>query len=150
MTNVIDRRALVAAGLAASAAVATAPASAQPAKPAPRLSVFVLDTYRGKPATGLKVDFSVREGNTYKFVKTVTIDATGNTSPPVYIADQMAVGDYEFNLHASEYFLNLGVNLPSRPFLSEIPIRFSIFDTGQVFHVPILLTPWSYITYRGS
>jgi 5-hydroxyisourate hydrolase len=150
MANAIDRRALVSGGLAAGAVLTAAPAIGQPTKPPPRLSVFVLDTYRGRPATGLKVDFSVKEGGSYKFVKSVLINATGNTDLPVYTAAQMAVGDYEFNLHTSEYFQNLGVKLPSRPFLTEVPIRFSIFDAGQVFLVPVLLTPWSYITYRGS
>jgi 5-hydroxyisourate hydrolase len=145
-----DRRSLISAGAAIGAAVVTAPASAQAAKPPPRLSVFVLDTHRGRPATGLKVDFSVKDSGVYKPVKTVVINATGNTDQPVFTAAEMALGDYEFNLHVSEYYEGLGVKLPSRPFLSEVPIRFSVFDVAQVFHVPVLLTPWSYITYRGS
>ena len=151
MTMSLDRRGVVAAGLTAGAALAAnSPARAQAAKPPPRLSVFVLDTRRGRPATGLKVDFSAKDGAAYKFVKTVTINATGNTDEPVFKAAEMALGDYEFNLHVAEYYLGLGVKLPSRPFLNEVPIRFSIFDVDQVFHVPVLMTPWSYITYRGS
>jgi 5-hydroxyisourate hydrolase len=146
----IDRRDLVSASLSAGVALAATSVTAQPVKPPPRLSVFVLDTHRGRPATGLKVDFSAKDPAGYKFVKTVTINATGNTDEPVFKAAEMAVGDYEFNLHVADYFRGLGVKLPSRPFLNEVPIRFSVFDVDQVFHVPVLLTPWSYITYRGS
>jgi 5-hydroxyisourate hydrolase len=145
-----DRRSLVKGASAGVALAAAGSAAAQPAKPPPRLSVFVLDTHRGRPAAGMKVDFSVKDGAGYKLVKTVTINATGNTDEPVQKAAEMVVGDYEFNLHVSDYFNGLGVKLPSRPFLSEVPIRFSVFDTSQVFHIPVLLTPWSYITYRGS
>ena len=150
MTFVTDRRSLVSTGAVIGAGLLAVPASAQAATPPPRLSVFVLDTHRGRPATGLKVDFSVKDGGVYKPVKTVMINATGNTDEPVFKAAEMVVGDYEFNLHVSEYYESRGVKLPTRPFLSEVPIRFSLFDVGQVFHVPVLLTPWSYITYRGS
>ncbi len=150
MTIVTDRRSLLSAGAILGAGLASSPASAQAAKPPPRLSVFVLDTHRGRPATGLKVDFSAKDGDVYKPVKSVVINATGNVDAPIFNASEMAIGDYEFNLHVAEYYTGLGVKLPSRPFLNEVPIRFSLFDVGQVFHVPVLLTPWSYITYRGS
>lgn len=151
MTIPINRRDLVAVGVAAGAQLAAnSSTKAQAAKPPPRLSVFVLDTHRGRPATGLKVDFSIKDGSGYKFTKAVTINATGNTDEPVFKAAEMAVGDYEFNLHVADYYRDLGVKLPSPPFLKEVPIRFSIFATDQVFHVPVLMTPWSYITYRGS
>ena len=116
------RRSLVSTGAVIGAGLVAVPASAQAAKPPPRLSVFVLDTHRGRPATGLKVDFSVKDGGVYKPVKTVMINATGNTDEPVFKAAEMVVGDYEFNLHVSEHDESRGVKLPTRPFLSEVPI----------------------------
>lgn len=98
----------------------------------------------------MKVDFAKEEGGAYKHVKSVTINATGNVDEPALTADKMEVGDYEFTLHVAEYFRGFGVALPERPFLNKVPIRFSIFDAKQAFHIPVLLTPWSYITYRGS
>lgn len=146
-----DRRDFLAAG-AAVGALAAMPgtASAQQQKKPPRLSVFALDVHSGKPAAGMRVDVSRLEGETYRLVKTVQINDTGNTDEPVFSADKMAVGDYEFLLYFAEYYNKLGVKLSSPPFLNKVPIRFSISDPKQVYHIPVLLTPWSYNTYRGS
>ena len=145
-----ERRDFLATG-AAVGALAAMPgqASAQQKKP-PRLSVFALDVHSGKPAAGLRVDFSRLEGEAYRLVKTVQINDTGNTDEPVFNADQMATGDYEFVLYFADYYSKLGVKLNNPPFLNKVPIRFSIADPKQVYHIPVLLTPWSYNTYRGS
>lgn len=147
----VGRRDFLYAALAASALAAMPrQALAQPAPKPPRLTVFALDIYTGLPAAGLRVDFSVLEGEQYRLVKTVNINSTGNVDEPVLTAEKMAVGSYEFLLYVAEYFTKLGVKLPDPPFLNKVPIRFSIFDAKQVFHVPVLLTPWCYTTYRGS
>jgi hypothetical protein len=95
MLNVsIYLRGLVSASLSAGVALAASSVAAQPVKPPPpRLSVFVLDTHRGRPATGLKVDFSAKDPSGYKFVKMVTINTTGNTDEPVFKTAEMVIGD---------------------------------------------------------
>lgn len=147
----MNRREWLTAG-AAIGALAALPgtASAQQQKKPPRLSVFALDVHAGKPAAGMRVDVSKLEGDTYRLVKSVQINDTGNTDEPVFTADKMATGDYEFLLYFAEYYNKLGVKLASPPFLNKVPIRFSIADPKQVYHIPVLLTPWSYNTYRGS
>ena len=147
----LGRRDFLAAG-AAIGAMAAIPgqAMAQTQKKPPRLSVFALDIYSGKPAEGMRVDLSRLERNEYRSVKTVRINSTGNTDEPVFNAASMATGDYEFLLHFDDYFRDIKARLPAEPFLKKVPIRFTITDTAQVYHIPVLLTPWSYNAYRGS
>lgn len=115
-----------------------------------RLTTHVLDVMSGKPAAGMHINFSVLEGDRYRLLKTVYTNKDGRTDEPLLIGSTMAVGRYEQMFYVADYYTKLGVLLPNPPFLDEVPLRFAIFDVAQNYHVPLLCTPWSYTTYRGS
>jgi 5-hydroxyisourate hydrolase len=105
------------------------------------LSTHVLDTMRGRPAAGMKIELWSRDRS--ELMKTVTTNNDGRTDGPLLSGDMMAVGNYELLFHVGEYFRE-------RAFLDEVPVRFTISDPAAKYHVPLLVTPWSYSTYRGS
>jgi 5-hydroxyisourate hydrolase len=115
-----------------------------------RLSTHVLDTASGKPAAGMRIDFSQLEGGQWKLVKTVRTNADGRTDEPLFGAEAMRTGQFELVFHVAAYFLERGVQLSDPPFLDTVPLRFGIADREAHYHVPLLCTPWSYGTYRGS
>ncbi|MFT5504110.1 MAG: 5-hydroxyisourate hydrolase [Gammaproteobacteria bacterium] len=115
-----------------------------------KLSTHVLDTSIGKPAEGVKIDFSIFEANGSRLIKSLATNKDGRTDELLLDADSMRAGDYEILFHIGDYFSAKGVALGDRPFLNKIPIRFSIANPEQNFHVPLVVTPWSYSTYRGS
>lgn len=115
-----------------------------------RLSTHVLDTTAGRPAAGMRIDFAAVDGAAVRPLKTISTNADGRTDEPLLAADAMRVGQYELRFHVAAYYRALGVALPDPPFLDIVPIRFAIFDAGAHYHVPLLCSPWSYSTYRGS
>ena len=137
---------LAVVGLAAAAALATPTRAAEEG----RLTTHVLDTASGKPAAGMQVDFLVREGGGYRALKTIRTNADGRADEPLLKGEAMAVGRYRLVFHVAEYFARAGAELPDPPFLDEVPLDFAISDAAAHYHVPLLVTPWSYTTYRGS
>lgn len=115
-----------------------------------RLSTHVLDTVAGQPAAGVRIDFSVLEGGRWRPIKTVRTNADGRTDEPLMAGDAMLAGEFKLVFHVAEYFRGKGVELPDPPFLDRVPLRFGIADRAAHYHVPLLCTPWSYSTYRGS
>lgn len=117
----------------------------------PALTTHVLDTSRGRPAAGMRVDLSVIEpdGRT-RLLKTVTTNADGRADAPLLGPDEIAVGRYELLFHVGRYFQEHGTALADPPFLDQVPVRFAIAEPGAHYHVPLLVSPWSYATYRGS
>ena len=115
-----------------------------------RLTTHVLDTASGKPAAGMRIDFSILEAGAWRLLKTVRTSADGRTEEPLLAADAMRAGEFEVLFHVAEYFRTRGVMLADPPFLECVPLRFGIADTDAHYHVPLLCTPWSYATYRGS
>lgn len=149
----LDRRGFLAAGaagLAVAAIGASAPASAADtaAKP-PRLTLHVLDVHRGRPASGMRIDISRLDGSGAHAVKTVQTQANGRTAEPVLVGDDLVPGEYELLLHLGDYYAAQGVRQSEPPFLRQVPIRFTVY-AREAFHIPVLVTPWSYSTYRGS
>lgn len=153
--------ALGAAALAPRGALAQAPAAVPaPASPAtgpivqagasPRLTVHAIDTYFGSAAAGLRIDFSKREGEGWKLIRSVVTNANGRSDEPLLVGDSYQSGEYELVLHAQEYFERRKASLPTPPFLSTVPVRIRIADVSQRFHLPIQLGPWSYSYSRGS
>ena len=116
-----------------------------------RLSTHVLDTAAGRPAHGVRIELVRAESDgRWTLVKTATTNADGRTDEPLLTGDAVKVGIYELTFHAGDYFRAAGAPLADPAFLDVIPIRFAIADPDGHYHVPLLVSPWSYSTYRGS
>jgi 5-hydroxyisourate hydrolase len=114
------------------------------------LSTHVLDTVRGKPAAGVAIRLYACQGKERRLVKSITTNADGRTDAPLLSGNDFAVGIYELVFGAGDYHRAQGHQLPSPPFLDEVVIRFGVADSSVNYHVPLLLSPYSYSTYRGS
>ena len=149
MTIQFDRRGLLQAGAMAGVAAASAtPAAAQHA-PA-KLSTHALDMYLGKQAAGMRIDFSKKEGDAWKLIKTVSADENGRVGEQLMSASEIAVGRYELLFYVEEYYKKAGVKLTDPAYLDTVPVRIAIFDAKQSYHVPLYFSPWSILSYRGS
>jgi 5-hydroxyisourate hydrolase len=116
-----------------------------------RLSTHVLDTANGKPAAGMQIElYRLDAAGVRKLLKTVTTNHDGRTDTPLLIDAAFEVGIYELVFHVSAYFRALGATMSEPPFLTAVPLRFSIAEPDGHYHVPLLVSPWSYSTYRGS
>ncbi|MGF9563601.1 hydroxyisourate hydrolase [Neorhizobium sp. JUb45] len=115
------------------------------------LTTHVLDTASGKPAEGLAIDLYRIDGEWREKLKTVTTNSDGRVDGgPLLIGDTFATGTYELVFYAGDYLRRHGVALAEPAFLDIIPIRFGIADVTAHYHVPLLLSPYGYSTYRGS
>jgi 5-hydroxyisourate hydrolase len=108
-----------------------------------RITTHVLDTANGRPGAGMKIEFSVLEGQAWKHLKTVTANQDGRTDAPLLEGDSLRPGSYQLLFHVGDYF-------KSKTFLDVVPVRFGIEDASAHYHVPLLCSPWGYTTYRGS
>jgi len=117
---------------------------------APGLTTHMLDVASGKPAQGVRIDFSVLEGGTYRLIRTVHTNADGRNAEPLLTAEDMKLGQYQLVFYIAEYFSKQGTVLPNPPFIDKAVIQFGISDASSHYHVPLLASPWSYTTYRGS
>ena len=115
-----------------------------------RLTTHVLDTAHGKPGDGVVVTLSRRSGDRYETIKAVTTNADGRTEAPLLDGDALRPGRYRIVFAAGDYFRRLRVALPDPPFVDEVVIDFGVADAAADYHVPLLFSPWSYSTYRGS
>jgi 5-hydroxyisourate hydrolase len=114
------------------------------------LSTHVLDTAHGRPAAGMKVTLLRLEGATTVLIKSVTLNHDGRPDGPLLNATEMAAGRYRLVFEVAPYFRALGVVLPEPPFIDSVPLDFGIADAAGHYHVPLLASPWSFSTYRGS
>jgi 5-hydroxyisourate hydrolase len=115
------------------------------------LTTHVLDVTRGGPAAGVRIElYELDAGGGRRLVIETTTNADGRTDPPLIGAGQARVGRFELLFHAGEYFRGQGAKLAEPPFLDVVPIRFAVADADAHYHVPLILSPWSYSTYRGS
>jgi 5-hydroxyisourate hydrolase len=146
--TLLSRRGLLGTGSTMLALAAFANKAAFAAG-SPGLTTHMLDTANGKPGEGVRVDFSVLDGGAYKLIKTVRTNADGRTEP-LLTAETMKAGQYELVFYLAEYYTKLGTVLPNPPFLERAVIQFGMADATAHYHVPVLATPWSYTTYRGS
>ena len=116
-----------------------------------RLSTHVLDTTIGRPAAGMKIElFRIEAGGARSLVKSVVTNSDGRTEAPLLMDTTFVVGTYELVFEVAPYFRDAGSATADPPFLTSIPIRFGIADADGHYHVPLLVSPWSYSTYRGS
>jgi 5-hydroxyisourate hydrolase len=114
------------------------------------LSTHVLDTMNGTPAAGMAVTLSRVHGDRVEVVRTLTLNHDGRADGPLLDAAAMAVGRWRLSFDVAGYYRARGVALPEPPFLDVVPLDFGIADAAGHYHVPLLCTPWSYSTYRGS
>ena len=115
-----------------------------------RLTTHVLDTARGRPARGLRVLLSRVEASTTTPVTEGVTNEDGRLDAPLLEGAAMAAGTYELTFHAGDWLRASGHPLPEPAFLDLIPIRFGIASPAAHYHVPLLLSPYGYSTYRGS
>ncbi len=147
--SIISRRNLLAASSTLLASAIVVP-RALFAAGTPGLTTHMLDTASGKPAEGVRIDFAVLEGEAYKLIRTVHTNVDGRNAEPLLTPETMKVGQYQLVFYLAEYFTKLGTVLPNPPFLDKAVIQFGMADATSHYHVPLLATPWSYTTYRGS
>ena len=115
-----------------------------------RLTTHVLDTARGKPAAGVTIALYRVSGNSHRKIAETVTNADGRTDAPMLAGETFSEGTYELVFHAGEYLRATGQAGEGVLFLDEIPIRFGVPDAGQHYHVPLLISPFAYSTYRGS
>ena len=111
-----------------------------------KLTTHALDTYSGKPAKGMKVDVYLILEKREK-IKSVVLNKDGR--PDEVLVEPIKIGNYELVFHVGEHFKNI-IELQDPNFLNEVSIKFGISNPKEKYHVPLLFTPWSYSTYRGS
>ncbi|MGD9922837.1 MAG: 2-oxo-4-hydroxy-4-carboxy-5-ureidoimidazoline decarboxylase [Pseudorhodoplanes sp.] len=123
-----------------------------PGRPATdgRLSTHVLDNVSGKPAQGVKVTLYEVGASARSLLAETMTNADGRTDRPLIAGEPLRIGSYELNFAVADYFAASGAAQSDPAFLDVVPIRFSIAEPEGHYHVPLLVTPWSYATYRGS
>ncbi len=114
------------------------------------LSTHVLDTAHGCPAAGMAVTLQRMDAAGPVTLKALVLDDDGRAGGPLLDAGSMAAGRYRLSFAVAAYFRALGVQLPEPPFIDTVQLDFGIADAAGHYHVPLLASPWSYSTYRGS
>ena len=114
-----------------------------------RLTTHVLDTAHGRPAAGMALTLFRVDGARHK-IAAATTNADGRCDRPLLDGVAMRAGTYELDFETAAYFARLGATLADPPFLDVVTVRFAIADPGAHYHVPLLVSPWAYSTYRGS
>lgn len=115
-----------------------------------RLSTHVLDTYHGRPAAGVTVEiFEIGKSARALLARAVTND-NGRPEQPLIAERPLRIGSYELVFHIGDYFRRCGVTHDARPFLDVVLVRFGVSEPEGHYHIPLVATPWSYSTYRGS
>jgi 5-hydroxyisourate hydrolase len=115
-----------------------------------RISTHVLDITRGTPAHGIAVELHLVKGSERRLVAAVTTNADGRPDAPLITGDSLETGIYELSFHAADYFHRLGVALTDPPFMGVIVVRIGVASSAGNYHVPLLVSPYGYSTYRGS
>ncbi len=116
-----------------------------------KLTTHVLDTANGCPAASMQIElWSISEAGEKILLSAIATNSDGRTDAPLLIDQEFKPGRYELVFVVGDYFAERYPNLPDLPFLNRIPIQFGIADSTAHYHVPLLVSPWSYSTYRGS
>jgi 5-hydroxyisourate hydrolase len=113
-----------------------------------RLTTHVLDTASGVPASGMAV--RLLNADTRAVLCEAVTNADGRITPALLEGDALSAGKYVLTFHVADYFRKRGITLPDPPFLDVVEIPFGLADPAAHYHVPLLVSPWSYSTYRGS
>lgn len=115
-----------------------------------KLSTHVLDTMHGRPAKNLTIELFHLDGATRTRLKQVRTNHDGRTDEALLQQDTFKKGIYELVFHVGDYFKSQGIQLPEPRFVDQVTIRFGVADPTENYHVPLLVTPWTWSTYRGS
>ena len=113
-----------------------------------RLTTHILDTAHGRPAAGVLIE--LRRDPANGPIATARSNADGRCDKALLEGPALLAGEYELLFHVGDYYRGLGVALADPPFLDRVSIRFGVASPDQHYHVPLLVSPWSYSTYRGS
>ena len=118
------------------------------------LTTHVLDTAHGRPAAGLRIELARLDSGGRTLLKAVRTNDDGRTDEPLLGANEARAGTYEISFEVGEYFAALAdeghAEVSDPPFLDRVPVRFGLADPAAHYHVPLLVSPWAYSTYRGS
>ena len=114
-----------------------------------KLTTHVLDVYSGKPGKGIKVELYYISNNNRDKVNTVILNNDGRTDQALVDGANFKEGQYEIVFFVGDYFKKI-TEVPKIPFLDDVVVKFGISNTKEHYHVPLLVSPWSYSTYRGS
>lgn len=114
------------------------------------LSTHVLDTMHGCPAAGMAVALYSTDGGQATLVKQLVLNHDGRTDAPLFDNNSLRTGTYRLTFDVAAYFKARGVQLPEPNFLNKVSLDFGVAHADQHYHVPLLVSPWSYSTYRGS
>jgi len=115
-----------------------------------KLSTHVLDTANGCPANWMQIELWSVGQDKAKLLKTVRTNADGRTDQSLLSAEEMRIGQYELVFYVGDYFAGKTPASRTIRFLDRVPVRFGIADANASYHVPLLVSPWAYSTYRGS
>jgi 5-hydroxyisourate hydrolase len=116
-----------------------------------KLTTHVLDTVHGRPAAGMAVAlYRIEAGGAAQMLKQLCLNDDGRADAPLLEGETLLPGRYRLVFGVAAYFKARGVTLPEPAFLDEVPLDFGIADASSHYHVPLLASPWSYSTYRGS
>ena len=114
-----------------------------------KLTTHVLDVYSGKPGKGIKVELFYINGQERLKLNSIVLNSDGRSDGPLVEKDKFKNGKYELVFYIGEYFKNI-LKSETTPFLDDVVIRIGISKNNEHYHVPLLVSPWSYSTYRGS
>lgn len=115
-----------------------------------RLSTHILDTANGRPAAGVRIELFRLAGETQERLLEAHTNQDGRTDAPLLAGEAFTPGTYELVFHVGAYFGEVGTATADPPFLDQVPVRFTMAEPDGHYHVPLLVSPWSYATYRGS
>jgi 5-hydroxyisourate hydrolase len=115
-----------------------------------KLTTHVLDTANGRPGAGIRIELHALAGDARRLLKTALTNRDGRCDAPLLEGAEFVAGEYELVFHAGDYFAANGAALPQPRFVDRVVLRFGVADADAHYHVPLLVSPWSYSTYRGS
>jgi 5-hydroxyisourate hydrolase len=115
-----------------------------------KLTTHVLNLAAGTPAGGMRLELHEVGANGPRLLAQERTNGDGRCAQPLLEGNSLCVARYTLTFHVAEYFRGQGVQLPDPPFIDEVVIQFGVADAAQNYHVPLLVSPWSYSTYRGS
>jgi len=115
-----------------------------------KLTTHVLDLASGIPAAGMRIELFGADASPAGLLSSGRTNQDGRLAEPLLDESRLRAGQYSLTFHVAEYFRARGVPLADPPFIDEVTVRFAVADPAQNYHVPLLVSPWSYSTYRGS